>query len=216
MRAWVRCAWITAGLVAAMVARAAEGEVSDKDRRSQLNADRAAAEARYQTAVTECERGFVVTSCVDRAKAERRATLDRVAREQAALDDAHRKRRAEERRQRVAEKQAQQAQQAAATERNAAASAPPAHVRTPPSGASAAKPGRRFEPRSADEAAAAQAEADRRAAQGQERHERAQAHEDAVRKRNAERAAEKPPAAPLPVPDAPPASTPKPAASAIR
>ncbi|HSB25103.1 MAG TPA: hypothetical protein VLE94_18535 [Burkholderiaceae bacterium] len=194
------------GLVGAVAARAAEGDaVSDKAQREQLDVRRAAAEARYERTVRECERGFVVTSCVDKAKAERRATLDRISREQVALDDAQRKRRAEERRQRIAEKQAQQALRGSASAPGAEVLAP----RAPSAPASSATPGRRFEQRTAEEEAAAQAEAARRAAQAQERRERAQAHAEAVRQRNAERAAQRPPAAPLPVPGAS-------AASAIR
>ncbi|HVO07007.1 MAG TPA: hypothetical protein VMT83_09505 [Burkholderiaceae bacterium] len=207
MRSGTQHRWLLVlGLVGAMTARAAEGDaVSDKARREQLDAQRSAAEARYERAVRECERGFVVTSCVDKAKAERRATLDRISREQMAIDDAQRKRRADERRQRIAEKQAQQALRGGA-------SAPEAEVRAPratPAPASSPKPGRRIEQRPAEEEAAAQAEAARRAAQSQERRERAQAHAEAVRQRNAERAAQRPPAAPLPAPGAS-------AASAIR
>ncbi|HEX6016555.1 MAG TPA: hypothetical protein VFZ28_00490 [Burkholderiaceae bacterium] len=202
----IRRTWIVACLaVLALGATAAEGEPSEQAQRDRLAAERDAAQARYEQAVRECERGFVVTSCIDRAKAERRATLDRVAREQAALDDAQRRRRADERRQRIADKQAQQA---AAAQRSTAASAPQERVRTTTqsSPTAASRPGGRFESRSAEEAAAADAEAARRAAQSAERRARAKAHEEAVLERNAERAAHKPPAAPLPVPSAPAAS----------
>ncbi|HET7525106.1 MAG TPA: hypothetical protein VFK10_04115 [Burkholderiaceae bacterium] len=207
--------------LAAVAVRAADAEPpSDKARREQINAERAAAQARYEQAIAECERGFVVTSCVNQAKAERRAALDRLSREQMALDDAQRKRRAEQRRQQIAEKRAQQAQEAAAA--RDAASSPAPQVRTPrqpAAPASGAKAARRAEPHSSDAAAATAAEATERASDAQERRERAQAHEEAVRKRNAERAAQRPPAAPLPLPDAasgpangaravPPASTP--------
>jgi|KBSSwiStaDraftv2_1062776.scaffolds.fasta_scaffold874516_1 hypothetical protein len=209
MRRSAHAVWLVAlWLAATLPTRADEADAADKAGREQLDAQRAAAQTRYDDAVRECERGFVVTACVNNAKAERRATLDRVAREQAALDDAQRRRRAEERRQRIAQKQAQQAAAASA------AASPEVQVRPPrpPLAASAAsKPARRFEPRSPAEAAAADAEAAERAAQAQERRERAQAHEEAVRRRNAERAAQRAPAAPLPAPDGASA-----AASALR
>jgi colicin import membrane protein len=219
VRIRVHWVWLLAACAAmATAVRAADGDPSDKARRDLLNVDRAAAQARYDQTVRECQRAFAVTDCVNRAKSERRAALDRVSREQAALDDAERKRRAEERQQRIAKKQAQQAQQAKQSQRSvdtrAAASAPPLQVRAPRQASSAAsvpaKPARRAEPRTPEAAAAAEAEAAERAALSQQRRERAQAHEEAVRKRNAERAAQRPPAAPLPVPQA------SGAASAIR
>jgi colicin import membrane protein len=194
---WLFAAWAAV----ATTARTADGDPADDTaRRKQLDVDRAAAQARYERTVRECESHFVVTACVDQAKAERRMALDRVAREQAALDDAQRKRRAEERRQHIAQKQAQQASAA----RGAAAPTPPLQVGTPrPSLAgSTARPARRAEVRSSEAAAAAAAEAAHRAAQAQERREHAQAHEEAVRERNAERAAQRAPAAPLPAPGA--------------
>ena len=134
MRAGERRGWFFAAWAAvAMLAHAADDEPSDKARRDQLNADRAAAQARYEQTVSECERGFAVTSCVNQAKAERRTALDRASREQAALDDAQRKRRAEDRRQRIAQKQAQQGAAA-----RSAASAPPRPAPTPHQPASTA------------------------------------------------------------------------------
>jgi len=202
MRFRVRTTCLVAVSMATLAVRAAD-DVPDKVRRDQLVGERAAVQARYEQAVRECQRGFVVTGCVNQAKAERRAALDRIAREQAVLDDVQRRQRAEERRLRIAQKQAAQAQRAAAA--SSAGSAPPAQLRAPRASpaASAAKPGRRYEPRSADTAAAAASEAAERAAQSEQRRERAQAHEEAVRQRNAERAANRAPAAPLPVPSAP-------------
>ena len=198
----------------ATAVRAADGDPSDQARRDQLNTERAAAQARYDQTVRECERAFAVTDCVNQAKAERRTALDRMSREQAALDDAERKRRAEERRQRIAKKQAQQAQQSPRPVDTRGAASAPLQVRAPRQASSAAsavaKPARRAEPRTPGAAAAAEAEAAERAALSQQRRERAQAHEEAVRKRNAERAAQRAPAAPLPVPQA------SGAASAIR
>ena len=196
MRRWIL---LTVACLGALCAGVARAQTDDAQRRERLGSERAAAQARHDAAVRECEKAFAVTGCMDRAKSERRATLDRLAREEAALDDAQRRRRAEDRRQRIAQKQ-----QAAAS--RAAASAPDVRLRAPrqlPPSASAPRPSRRAEPRSPEVEATEAAEARRRAEQAQKRRERAAAHEEAVRQRNEqERAAGKVPAAPLPAPGA--------------
>jgi colicin import membrane protein len=192
-------AWCVAGL-AALPAFAADPLPDEVQRRERLDTERAAAQARHDAAVRECQNAFAVTSCVEQAKAERRSALDRISKEEAVLDDAQRRRRAEERRKRIADKQ-----QAAAA--RAAASAPDVRTRVPrqvaPAASAPSRPTRRAEPRSPEAEAAEAAQAKERAAQAQRRRERAAAHAEAVRQRNAERAARKPPAAPLPVPSAP-------------
>ena len=196
----MKCLWIwgLCGCVAAAPAFAAEPAADDAQRRQRLAAERAVAQARHEAAARECQDAFVVTGCLDHAKAERRRTLDRIARDEVALDDAQRRRRAEERRERIAAKQ-----KAAAA--RAAASAPDVQLREPRAAmpaSGAPRPSRRAEPRSPEEQAAEEAAAKERAEQSQRRRERAAAHEEAVNQRNAERAARKPPAAPLPVPQA--------------
>src|SRR5262249_17494277 len=112
----MRAGWswlVVLPVLAGAVHAADEGD--GKARRQKLSGQRAAAQARYDASVRECERGFVVTDCVNRAKAERRATMDRLSREQASLDDLLRKRRAEERRERIAEKKRAVAERAAAS-----------------------------------------------------------------------------------------------------
>ena len=178
---------------------AVDPPADEMQRRERLSAERAAAQARYDATVRECERAFAVTGCIERARAERRVVFDRITKEEAMLDDAQRRRRAEERRQRIAQKQ-----QAAAA--RAAASAPDVRLRQPRQiapPASVPRPSHRAEPRSREAEAAEAAAAKQRAAQAQRRRERAAAHEEAVRQRNEkERAEDKPPAAPLPVPPA--------------
>jgi colicin import membrane protein len=200
MSSWVQ-RWLVGCALGAALAPAwtADPTTDDTQRRERLGTERAAAQARYDSAARECQNTFAVTGCMNQAKSERRSTLDRIAREEATLDDAQRRRRAEERRQRIAQKQ-----QAASS--RAAASAPDVRLRAPrqlsPS-ASAPRPSRRAEPRSPQAEAAEAAEAKQRAEQAQQRRERAAAHEEAVRQRNEkERASGKPPAAPLPVPQA--------------
>jgi hypothetical protein len=177
----------------------ADVPAEEAQRRERLAAERSAAQARHDATVRECQAAFAVTGCIERAKAERRRVLDRISREEANLDDAQRRRRAEERRQRIAQKQ-----HAAAV--RAAASAPDVRLRPPrPMAlpASAVRPSKRAEPRSAAEEAAEAAAAKERAERAQRRRERAAAHQEAVRLRNEqERAQGKQPAAPLPVPPA--------------
>lgn len=196
MSKWM-VAWCT--VLLAVPAGAADPSAEEAQRRERLGVERAAAQTRYDAAARECQNAFAVTSCMNQAKSERRSALDRIAREEAALDDAQRRRRAEERRQRIAQKQ-----QAAAA--RAAASAPDVRLRTPRQVAPpASAPGhtRRAEPRSPETEAAEAAAAKRRVEQAQQRRERAAAHEEEVRQRNEkERAGGKPPAAPLPVPQA--------------
>jgi hypothetical protein len=194
---WERCLLLCIACVAAWPAEAADGAADDAARRERLAAERAAAQVRYDDAVRGCQSVFAVTGCINQARAERRAALDRVSREQATLDDAARKRRTEERRQRIAQKQ-----QAAAA--RAAASAPEVQLRAPRQApaASGTRPSRRAEPRSAEAAAAAEAAASQRQAQSAQRRERAKSHEQAVQRREAERNANRAPAAPLPVPSA--------------
>ncbi|MCC7459447.1 MAG: hypothetical protein IT390_20930 [Nitrospira sp.] len=178
------------------MARAADAPPGETAQRERLGAERAAAQARYDHTVAACEQAFVVTPCISRAKAERRATLDRLTREQTTLDDAARRRRAEERRRRIAAKQQAVVARAASTPEAPA-------VREPKPAAPAASPVRprhKAEPRSDEEAAALDAEAAARAAKARERGDTARARAETVRQRNAQRALQKPPAAPLPAP----------------
>lgn len=187
-------------LALAGLAHAGDMSPTQAQQRERLARERAAAQARYERAVTACEQGFIVTSCINAAKAERRATLDRVSREQAALDDAARRRRADERRRRIAAKQ----QAAAARAASSPASAQPTLQAPRPAASSAGttRPRRPVMPRSEDEAAALDAEAAARAAKARARRDKAEAHAEAVRARNAQRALQRPPAAPLPAPAA--------------
>jgi len=194
--AWCACC-LTLG--SAGHAFGADATADDAQRRHGLATERAAAHTRYEAAVRACQGTFAVTGCTNEAKSERRIALDRIAREEAALDDAQRRRRAEERRQRIAQKQ-----QASAA--RAAASAPDVRLRAPrqlaPAASAPPRPSRRAEPRSAQAAAAEGAAAKERASQAQQRRDRAAAHAEEVRRRDRERDARKPPAAPLPVPPA--------------
>jgi hypothetical protein len=172
----------------------------DAAQRERIAAQRAAVQSRYDDAVRACAAEFAVTACVDRARAERRAALEVLSREQAALDASVREHRAAERSRRVEDKQRSAAQRAAA-QASAPAQETPAPRPPPAPAASAARAARPADAQArAAEAAAAAAQ---RRAEAERRREKAEAHAEEVRRRNAERAAKKPPAAPLP-----PASTP--------
>ena len=90
-------------LAAALPARAAGADDAERHR---IAEERAAIEARYVARERECRDRFVVTSCVDDAKAERRHALDALRARQLKLDE-------EQRRARTAERSAELAAKAA-------------------------------------------------------------------------------------------------------
>jgi hypothetical protein len=190
MKRLVAAGWVALGLLAV---HAAEPE----DERARLREERAAIEARFRAEEAGCAGRFAVTACMDRARAGRREALAPVDRALAALEDAERRKRASERLQRI------EAKQREAAERRP----PPAKVvpspRRPPAAASAAA--------LPDDAAPGAGPANRQpalrpsprpgAADAYDRRQReAAAHREAVERRNEERAARRPPAAPLPAP----------------
>lgn len=153
--------------------------------RERITHERAQAEADYRGEEARCAGQFSVTSCVERARAKRRAAIERLDHEHAVLDDMQRKRRAAERMQRIQDKL------------RAAETRPPPVVHTVPRSAKAA--------RAAASGAALPEEAPASAASSraaeaayQQRQREAAAHREAVERRNAARAARRPPAAPLP------------------
>ncbi|TMG97487.1 MAG: hypothetical protein E6H79_21125 [Betaproteobacteria bacterium] len=89
--------------VLALAAAAAHGA----DERARIAAERAQAQKLYDTRYRECQSQFAVTACVDKARAERRATLEQLSQQQAVLDDAERKQRAAQRAQQIHEKMSQ-------------------------------------------------------------------------------------------------------------
>jgi colicin import membrane protein len=164
--------------------------------RHRIAAERQDAERRFVAARRECETRFAVSSCVEQARSERRRTLELLAGQQAALDDAQRRQRAAERMRSIREKARQANERAAAPAASAvvrARRAPPT-PRSPAS--SAAEPRLQVTPQEAAQRRDERAQREQAAAQ----------HRDAVLRRNAERDARKPPSAPLPVPSAPAAS----------
>ncbi len=82
---------------------------ADDAERASIAAERASIEARYAERERECVQRFVVTSCVDEAKRERRLGLDALKARQLALDEARRRARTAERSAELAAKAAEDA-----------------------------------------------------------------------------------------------------------
>jgi colicin import membrane protein len=162
--------------------------------RERIRAERAQAEQRYADAERDCNTRFVVTSCVEAARAQRRDALNRLRNEELVLDQAERKQRAAERAAAIRDKQAHD-------------EAPPAAPRAPPPAPAASTPPSRLHLRShgartgrAEPRLSPEAEARNRAAY-EARLREAQEHRAAIERRNAERqASSKKPSLPLPLP----------------
>lgn len=184
-----RALWMLAALTCA--AGAAAEPSGDAAERQRIDQERAAAERRFDEARARCDSRFLVTACVDEARAERRAQMQRLDHERSVLDTQARRRRAAQRLQRIDEKQRDAAARPA-VERGARAvpkavvrPAPPASVAAPdPVPPQAASPAQRQRPQARDA--------------WERRQREAEAHRQAVQRRNAERAARRKPAAPLP------------------
>ncbi len=215
---------VLAGLAAAAPERDVSGE------RDKIERERARIEAVHTEQQRQCAEKFAVTSCADKAKRARRTALADLKRRSAALDEALRKQRAERRRQdinakaartdaparapapRTAPRQASEAQ--LATPRDVRDPAAPPTPRPAPAAREAGKAprsARAVKPESSASAATAGSAADTAARQAQEaksradfeaRRQAAQAHLREVMERNAQRAASRAPAAPLPLPAA--------------
>lgn len=162
--------------------------------RERIRVERAQAEQRYAEAERDCNTRFVVTSCVEAARAQRRDALGRLRNEELVLDRAERRQRAAERAAAIRDKQAHDDAPRAAPRAPLpppAASAPPSRLHLRPHGAKASRTEQRLSP---------EAEARNRAAY-EARLREAQEHREAVERRNAERQAKgKAPSLPLPLP----------------
>ena len=179
----------------------------DAAERQRIAGEKAEVEKAYAAREAECRRRFIVTSCLDAARRDRREAVERLRQQEVVLDEAQRKLRAAQRIEeirskvsadeakrreaeaRVQAREAQRQEQAARVEAAAsAASAPsaaaaasaPVRARTPPT------------KRPVDAGKAAQAY--------EQRQQQAQEHRAAVERRNAERAGKNKPSRPLPAP----------------
>ena len=187
---WVLVVWL-AGCFA--LATAATDDTAERQR---IAAERAVVEQRFNAALAVCQTRFMVTDCLDRARAERRQALDQLQRQTLLLDDEKRRARAAQRLQAIQRRDAEASQRstATATTKSAAASAS-----APIAGQ---RPARELPRAAAPSSASASAAAQQRQMQFQRRQEAARLHELAVQQRNARQDAKRPPAAGLPVPGA--------------
>jgi colicin import membrane protein len=162
--------------------------------RERIRVERAQAEQRYVVAERDCNTRFVVTACVEAARAQRRDALGRLRNEELVLDRAERRQRAGERAAAIRDKQAHEDAARAAPRAPLpvpAASAPPSRLHLRPHDAKAGRAERRLSP---------EVEARNRAAY-EARLREAQEHREAIERRNAERQAKaKKPSLPLPLP----------------
>ncbi len=199
-------------LVAAVPVEMAAAQTPDTAaaERARMTRERAEVEARSRAGEAACAREFAVSSCQQQVRAERRAAVLQLERQRSVLDEAQRKQRAAERMARIRERQ-----EAAARDQTK----PKVEVRTrndgapaPERSASDAAAIEMAQAQRAQQAAAAASAADVKAAQRAQatsgRAHKAQARKEAVEARNRDRAMNKAPSAPLPVP--------RPAASAPR
>lgn len=196
-------------VVAGTAGRAASAQGAEPSVRDRVAAERAAAEARYAQRESACRKRFVVTSCVDDAKRERRETLTRLERERNQSDDKSRKARAVERTESIRRREVAEAQsglQNAVREprETARRAAPEPRPLFAGDGASRPRstPSAHGLPRSMggdapDPVARGEQEARSRAT-FDAAHRSAEAHRAEVEARNAQRAAKRKPAAPLP------------------
>lgn len=177
----------------AVLAASATSDLDDRAERTRIAAERAAAESRYTAEEAECRKRFVVTACVDEAKARRREALGRLKHQEIVLDEQERRRRAAARLQAIEEKQREAATRPPMPAQPApvireAASAPAARGPQTPSAAERAQ-------RAREEAARAQ----RRAQAAEERRQQAAEDRERIAGREAERRAkDKKPSTPLP------------------
>lgn len=81
-------------LVAWAACAMAQGGGSEAMQRERLARERAEAEAGYEARESACRERFIVTACIDRARAERRERLDALRRQEEVLDGQERRQRA--------------------------------------------------------------------------------------------------------------------------
>ena len=192
------CLALAVALLAPAAASAAPDEAATQLER--ITRERALVEREAQVAQAACAPQFAVTACVDRAKAERRQRLLQLDRERAVLDEAQRKRRAADRLAQMERREAVRAQQQPKI--TVRSRAPAASAAADPASAPAVTPLPAAEPPRASAAAPADVQAATRAAAAARRASDAAAHRRTVEERNLERAKQRPPAQPLPLPPA--------------
>jgi len=179
--------------IAVLLLALCSGAAHAESERERLATERAAANARLAEQERACAEKFVVTACSDAARKEHRATLARLRRAEMVLDDAARREAAMRRREAIRDRSAAQAARASEAAPEPRRSGPrAAPLPNPPASSRATE--RPAAPNSAAE--------QRNKAAFDERVRAAQAHREAVERRNAAREATGKIQAPLPVPSA--------------
>jgi hypothetical protein len=193
-------------LLSSSVAAAPAWAISAADdaaERQRIAAEQAQVEQAYAARQAECRTRFIVTSCLDAARRDRREAMEKLRQQEVVLDEAQRKQRAAERIDEIRAKvsadegkrrEAEARVQAREARRQEEAAAALASVASAPSAAVSAPARARVAPakRPVDTAAAASAY--------DQRQRDAQEHRAAVERRNAERARKSKPSRPLPPP----------------
>ena len=207
MKSWPFLAAVFFVVLAPAAAQAMDA-ASERAERDRIKTERDRAEAAYVTRERECREKFVVTSCIEQARRDRRQTLERLRQQQEVLDEAQRKQRAAQRvddiRTKVSTEEAKQRESAnKARQRRAvpagAASAVSATGSEPTAIVVSEPPSAVNKPASAN-AAAMEVHARKEAAY-EKRVEEAREHRAQVERRAAEKAASgKAPAKSLPTP----------------
>ncbi len=206
---------LLAGLALSPMASHAQTPAEAETEKAKIASERAAAEARYSARERECRERFVVTSCVEDAQKQRRATLDALRARQLRLDETRRRTRAAERRAEIAAKVAEDAKRAQegrerATRAQAEPPREPRPVREPrearpPRQAREARPptaGAKARAPRAEDAVERRAREARSRSEFEARRRKAEEHRASTLERTVRRMKERNPAAPLPVPSA--------------
>jgi colicin import membrane protein len=184
----------------------AEAPAGDAIERERIRVERAAAEAAYAQQVRSCNEKFLVTSCLDAARARRHAALTQLDGRQQALDEVRRQQRARERQQAIDSKsggeEARRRDQAARERSASRRDGDEPQAANAPASASPSRTTR------AASSGAERAEQEARARRAYELKQlQAEAHRQEVARRNEQRARNAGPAAPLPTPAASASST---------
>lgn len=111
--------------LAAVVAHAADADVgnapvpplSSDAERTRIKTERALAESAYQRGEAGCYARFVVTDCIRQLRRQRREVLDRLHKQEVAINDGERQRKAQERRDLISEKSSERKLAEAAAQR---------------------------------------------------------------------------------------------------
>ena len=180
------------------------GVGTEAHERERITAERAAAQAAFESRQRECQNSFVVTPCVETARGNLRDVLTRLRRQEAMIDEAQRRERAAQRLETIhARPAAAPGEAASAVPRLGKRAASALHEGEPDASENKAGRERAHGARSSE---ASQQERRLAAARSEARFEAAsqaaRSRRDAVERRNTERAVSGKGAAPLPVPAA--------------